>query len=64
MQLFVVIMSDPHDPFEIDERSANYIFHMTGGHPGIIGYFLAKISTNIKNYRSKGITTFSHLDLV
>lgn len=58
MQLFAAKMSGPQDPFEIDERSANYIFHMAGGHPGIIGFFLVKVSENIKNYRSKGITTF------
>lgn len=45
--------------FEIDERSANYIFFSTGGHPGIIGTILKIVHHHSKDLRKKG-STLSH----
>jgi hypothetical protein len=57
VQLFEEKLSKPQDLFVIDEQSANYIFYMAGGQPGIIGFLLAKIFENTKNYQSYDITT-------
>jgi hypothetical protein len=61
MQLFQDKLSKPQDPFVVDERSANYIFFTAGGHPGIVGFLLVKISENTKNYQSNGMTTFCQI---
>jgi hypothetical protein len=40
--------------FEIDERSANYIFHLSG-HTGIIGSILKSMYEHAKNFELDGI---------
>jgi hypothetical protein len=57
MQVFATQMNDLQHVFEIDDWSANFIFHVTDNHSGLIEYFLSSIFQNIKNYKSKGITT-------
>ena len=61
MQLVEKVLSTPQDPFVIDKRSANYLYHLAGGHPGIIGFLLANMKENAKNYQSNGITTLHQI---
>ncbi len=57
MQLVEERLGTTQDTSVIDERSANYLYYLAGGHPGIIGFLLANMKENAKNYRSNGITT-------
>eukprot|EP00026_Physarum_polycephalum_P004486 Phypoly_transcript_04507.p1 GENE.Phypoly_transcript_04507~~Phypoly_transcript_04507.p1 ORF type:complete len:621 (+),score=65.51 Phypoly_transcript_04507:209-2071(+) len=50
--------------FEIDERSANYLLHWTGSHPGIIGFILKLLLEFASNFASKDEATeqlYAHL---
>lgn len=48
--------------FEIDERSANYIYHMTGGHPGITGWVLGSIHGFSKTHDLEAETVYKLYD--
>lgn len=37
--------------FTIDAKAANYLYYMTNGYPGIIGWILVQASTHFKNKR-------------
>jgi len=50
-----------HGGVEIDERSSNYIFHLTGGHPGIIGLILKHIHHHGKDFKSKAKDLYNFL---
>lgn len=39
----------------VDDRTANYLFHISGGHPGICGFTFGRVYQQYKNYISGGI---------
>lgn len=45
---------------KIDDRSANYMFYVTGGHPGVIGAILKIVHHHSQDLRRKGCTTLCH----